>query len=239
MNSATCIVLTATVNPAGPLIAQSDPARRLAEYEQVLEMYANELPYPIFFAENSGFDPSDSDIIRKLVQSGRVKHIAAPQSTRPEKGKGYQEFEMLDNVIAQLADEYDSFVKITGRYYLPNAAQLIAETPAGIRIDRHRKMKVAITGFFHCRTAFYRQHISGIFREADDEKGVFIEHVLYSKLATVSPDLVALFAENPAYRGVSGSHGNSMQRHPLKMKLRNAERKLLKMAGKQEFLIEY
>jgi hypothetical protein len=239
VNRKTCILLTATVNPAGPMVVQSNPQLRLSEYEQVLNFYAETLPQDIVLAENSDFDPAQSRVIQQHIRSGRVRFIAAPASTHPEKGKGYQEFEMLDRVVAQLADEYDSFVKITGRYHVTNAAQLIAEWPAGVRIDRHRKMKVAITGFFHCRIDFYQKHLRGTFREADDEKGVFIEHVLYNKLAQLPGDQVQLFHQNPDYRGVSGSHGNSMQRHPLKMKLRNAERKLLKMAGKQEFLIEY
>jgi len=239
VNHNTCILLTATVNPAGPMVAQSNPQHRLAEYEQVLNFYAESLPHDIVFAENSGFDPAQSPVIQQYIQSGRVRFVATPPSEHPEKGKGYQEFEMLDAVVNQLDAQYQSFVKITGRYRVPNAAELIATTPAGIRIDRHRKMKVAITGFFHSRVDFYRKHIYGIFRDADDEKGVFIEHVLYRKLAQLPGDQVQLFQQNPDYHGVSGSHGNSMQRHPLKMKVRNAERRLLQLLGQQEFLIEY
>lgn len=203
-----------------------------------MRFYA-QLPHDIVLAENSGFDPTQSAVMERFIQSGRLKFIAAPPSENPEKGKGFQEFEMLDNVVEQLGDDYESFVKITGRYRVPNVAQLVTSPPSGIRIDRHRKMKVAITGFFHCRVDFYQKHLSGIFREADDEKGVFIEHVLYRKLAQLPGDDVQLFHQNPEYRGVSGSHGNSMQRHPLKMKVRNTERRLLQLLGQQEFLIEY
>ncbi len=239
MNRNTCILLTATVNPAGPIVAQSNPQQRLSEYEQVLNFYAETLPHDIVLAENSGFDPVQSVVIEQHIQSGRVKFIAVPPSENPEKGKGFQEFEMLDNVVEQFGDQYQSFVKITGRYRVLNAAQLLVTPPKGIRIDRHRKMKVAITGFFHCRADLYRKHLCGIFREADDDRGVFIEHVLYRKLAQLPGDEVQLFHRNPDYRGVSGSHGNSMQRHPLKMKVRNAERWLLQLLGQQEFLIEY
>lgn len=221
------------------MVAQSNPQHRLAEYEQVLNFYVETLPHDIVFAENSGFGPAQSEVIQQHIQSGRVRFVAAPPSTHPEKGKGYQEFEMLDYVVQQLSPECKDFVKITGRYKVLNAAGLIANNPTGIRIDRHRKMKVAITGFFHCSTDFYRKQITGIFREADDEQGVFIEHVLYQKLAALPPNQVHLFPQNPDYRGVSGSHGNSMQRHPLKMKVRNAERQLLRLMGQREFLIEY
>lgn len=221
------------------MVARSNPQQRLSEYEQVLNFYAENLPHDIILAENSGFEPAQSEVIQKYMHSGRVRLVAVPQSQNPEKGKGFQEFEMLDLVIEQLANDYESFVKITGRYRVPNAGSLITTPPKGIRIDRHRKMKVAITGFFHCRVDFYLKHLSGIFREADDERGIFIEHVLYRKLAQLPGDEVQLFKQNPEYSGVSGSHGNSMQRHPLKMKVRNAERRLLQLLGQQEFLIEY
>lgn len=235
----TAIILTATVNPIGPIVAQNSPAQRLAEYEESLQFYAERLPHDLIVVENSGFNPETSKVAQALIDSGRLQWMAFAPSSNPEKGKGFQEFEMLDGAVAQLAGKYDSFVKITGRYLVPNAKDLIGRAPKGIRIDRHRKMKVAITGFFQCRTEFYLQNLSGIYRNADDTKGVFIEHVLYDVLARIPEEQIELFRQNPDYRGVSGSHGNSMQRHPLKMKMRNIERRLLQLAGKREFLIEY
>ncbi len=235
---ATCLIITATVNPRGPHVAEHDADVRLTAYEKALFHYVS-LPVDIIFAENSGFHPADSEMMHTWEKSGRVKFLSMKPSAQPERGKGYQEFEMLDEVVDSISGSYESFVKVTGRYVVSNAEALMKNVPAGIRIDRHRKMKVAITGFFHCRTDFYLQHLRGAYREAHDDEGVFIEHVLYNILATMPDHQIELFNRNPDYRGVSGSHGNSMQRHPFKMVLRNAERKLLKWSGKQEFLVEY
>ncbi|TVR40827.1 MAG: hypothetical protein EA392_03035 [Cryomorphaceae bacterium] len=234
----TCLIITATVNPRGPHVAEQDARVRLAAYEKALFHYVS-LPVDIIFAENSGFEPADSEMMHAWQKTGRVRFLSVEPSLHPERGKGYQEFEMLDEVVESISGNYESFAKVTGRYVVRNAEVLMQSVPAGIRVDRHRKMKVAITGFFHCRTDFYRQHLLGCYREAHDDEGVFIEHVLYHKLAGLPDFQVELFGQNPDYRGVSGSHGNSMQRHPLKMVLRNAERKLLKWTGKQEFMVEY
>ena len=234
-----CLILTATIQPSGPHIAESDPGNRLAQYEEALRFYT-QLPHDILFVENSGFDFAQSEYLQELRNTGRVRFITVPRSSQPEKGKGFQEFEMLDGVIDRVGRDYEAFVKVTGRYIVKNAGALVATRLGDIRIDRHRKMKVAITGFFQCRVDFYQQHLRGIFQKADDAAGVFIEHVLYRRLAELEMNnAVELFPQNPDYHGVSGSHGNSMHRHPLKMKLRNVERRLLALTGNQEFLIEY
>lgn len=192
------------------------------------------------FAENSGFNFEASEYFSKLKEQGRVQFWSFPPSRQPERGKGYQEFEMLDQVVERLAGKHAAMVKVTGRYIVRNAQDLIAEGCGDVRIDRHRKMGVAITGFFHCRTAFYMDQLRGLYSTVDDPKGVFIEHVLYQKLAELEDQKdIRLFGANPDYRGVSGSHGHTMARHPVKMKLRNIERKLLHIAGRQEFIVEY
>lgn len=238
MNS-TCLLITATISPNGPAVNQVDPVKRLAEYEQALAFYAR-LPYDIIFIENSGFDFSTSQVFEELRKTQRVHFHAVPGSSDPSKGKGFQEFEMLDWAVEHLCHRYHSFVKITGRYIVRNAESLIAEGVHDIRIDRHRRMKVAITGFFHCSVDFYNIYLRNLYLLVNDPSGLYIEHVLYRQLAALqSKKRIEMFRRNPDYRGVSGSHGNSMQRHPVKMSIRNVERRLLKLVGQQEFFVEY
>ena len=71
-------------------------------------------------------------------------------------------------------------------------------------------------------------------------QGRYIEKVLYERLkGSTAWNQCALFPFNPLIEGVSGSHGGDTGRHPLKMKLRNLERKLLRMTGAREFKLEY
>lgn len=235
----TCIIITATINPSGPFVAQTDPKTRLAEYEEALAFYT-ELPYDIYFVENSGFDFEQSPYFAELQKSDRVTFWSIGASGHSGRGKGYQEFEMLDQAVDKLNAAYRSFVKISGRYVVRNAKQLIAEGVRGIRIDRHRKNKVAITGFFHSTLDFYKIYLRNLYLLVDDPNGLYIEHVLYRQLAALQHrKWVELFRQNPDYHGVSGSHGNTMRRNPLKMRLRNVERRLLLLTGHQEFFVEY
>ncbi len=131
-------------------------------------------------------------------------------------------------------------IKVTGRYIVKNVAELIAQIQAPLAIDLHRKMKVAITGFFAVDKAIYVAHFYEKYKLADDDKGKFIEHVLYDEI--VNSELkskTTLLPRNPQYRGVSGSYGGSLERNKYKMMVRQVERKINRGLGIPEFLIEY
>ena len=98
---------------------------------------------------------------------------------------------------------------------------------------------MAITSFFICGCVLYQKLIAGSYREVNDAEGVFIEHIVYQKLKDINLNQIDLFVKNPVYEGVSGSFGGSLNRHPVKMKMTNMERKLLKLRGKKEFELEY
>lgn len=134
----------------------------------------------------------------------------------------------------------DFLIKVTGRYIVRNFPSLIAGLKADVNIDLHRKMKVAITGFFGVSKTVYQEHFKGLYSQANDGEGRFIEHVLYDCIT--GGELInrtALLPENPDYRGVSGSYGQSLHRNKYKMMVRGVERKLIRSVGIKEFLIEY
>jgi hypothetical protein len=101
-------------------------------------------------------------------------------------------------------------------------------------------MEVTITGCFISDREYYSDQIAGLFKDCNDDKGEWIEKVLYRNIK--QKDLwaqVDLFPENPIYKGVPGSHDGTLERHPLKMKLRNAERKVLRALNVHQFPYEY
>jgi len=109
-----------------------------------------------------------------------------------------------------------------------------------LNIDMHRKMAVAITGFFGVSKDIYQEHFKGLYKDVNDSQGVFIEHVLYREITdTDLMNYTSLLPENPEYEGISGSHGNSMKRNKYKMKVRGLERKISNSLGIRQFLIEY
>ena len=155
------------------------------------------------------------------------------------KGKGFQEFYTLDRFVKNHLKE-SILIKVTGRYIVKNVAELIAQIKSPLTIDLHRKMKVAITGFFVVEKELYLTHFYDKYKLADDNRGKFIEHVLYDEIMSSSlKSITKLLPQNPQYLGVSGSYGGSLERNKYKMMLRSVERKINLGLGIPQFLIEY
>ena len=85
-----------------------------------MEFYIENCSLPIVFIENSEFGLSEAPGLETIVNHDRIEFLRFPKSDKVSEGKGYQEFQMLDQAIEQLAEEYHDFVKITGRYQVRN-----------------------------------------------------------------------------------------------------------------------
>jgi len=233
------IVLTATIRPNVEFVARTDTEKRLEDYKKCVSFYLENTNYQVIFAENSGFELTAAPQFNAILKNDRFIWKSIEPHPDLTKGKGFQEFYILDKIIeSQLLSEY--MIKVTGRYLVRNINSLIPKMKMPMHIDLHRQMKVAITGCFGVQTDFYRDHFYGKYNLANDSEGRFIEHVVYDtifdrKLLTS----VNLLPENPMYEGVSGSHGNSMTRNPYKMKIRSLERTINRALGIKKFLIEY
>ena len=236
-----CILVTGTLAPNSNFVAQNNVDQRIEEYLAGLHFYASHFKAPIYFLENSTYPIETDQRFAKLFDQFDITLLRFKPSDQPEKGKGYQEFEMLDQAIDQLSDQYSEFVKCTGRYLIKNAVTLTQKATTGCRIDQHLKMKVAITGFFQCNISFYQSQFKGLFAQANDAEGRYIEHVLFDKLQQLNhlQHQIELFASNPQWEGISGSSGASLKRNPIKMMVRNVERKVLRTFKKNAFAIEY
>lgn len=233
------IILTGAIEPNVDFVVRTDIDQRIEDYRKCIAFYLDATSHPIIFAENTGFEPEESEAFQSFLLEDRFHWEAVEPHSDFSKGKGFQEFYTLDQLAKRgLCGDY--FVKISGRYLVRNVAPLIAKMTAPFHIDLHQKMRVAITGFFGVDTQFYRDHLLDKYIEANDADGRFIEHVVYEEITR--PELsnsVELLPENALYEGVSGSHGNSMARNPYKMKLRSVERSINRTLGINKFLIEY
>jgi hypothetical protein len=233
------IILTGTVTPNVGLVQRADVKQRLADYRKCIEFYLENSTLNLVFAENSGFDPSTSEDFRHFLKNSRFRWESVDPHPDKTKGKGFQEFYTLDQLLDRgLCGKY--FIKITGRYLVRNTPELIRKLKAPMHIDLHRKMGVAITGFFGVNADFYRKHFYGKYQEANDDQGRYIEHVVYDVIQNQRlRHEVDLLPENALYEGVSGSHGNPMSRNKYKMKIRSVERAINRSLGIRKFLIEY
>ena len=234
-----CLIITATIQPNSNYVAQTSANDRRDEYLEVLNFYTNNFSGDIFFVENSAYDFNNDEDFKSLFKFKNVQLLEFQKSVEVEKGKGYQEFEVLDFVVSQLGDKYDEFIKVSGRYLTVNFKKLTYQKNNGIIIDRHKKKNITITSFFRCKVDVYLKLLKNCYQEANDSQGIFIEHVVYNKLKNIDKKIIDLFDETPIYIGVSGSYGGSLNRHPIIIKLINIERNLLKVLNIKEFVIEY
>lgn len=222
------IVLTGTIVPNAPFTAYNDPQVRRREYLEALKFYSQFAP--VYFLENSTYPLADD---AEFNQLSNVMIRQRPVSALPERGKGYQEFEMIDGWLMNEAPPPSRWIKITGRYLYRNFAALLAdcrrEQTARIIIDQCPRSQKARSYLFCIETEFYREHIAGAYRECDDPSGNWIEYVLFRRLANLSASRMRqmrLFAAEPQLQAISGSTGGNLETPPLKFAAKQVLRRI-------------
>jgi hypothetical protein len=216
------IVLTATIVPNAPFVQHTDPQARRDEYLTALRYYSRFAR--VFFLENSTYPLlQDPDFAR--LQNVMLRSF--PRSENPERGKGYQEFEMIDRWVASAKEPPRRFLKISGRYLFRNFEQIWSECQKyrEVLIDQYSRSALALSQLFCTDVESYRQHFMGAYAECDDVAGRWIERVLYKKLlASRAPS--RCFATEPWLVATSGSTGLPMKDPPAKHALKQALRTL-------------
>jgi hypothetical protein len=200
------IVLTATIIPN---IANPSPvniAERLAEYRRVLQFC---LPFaPVIFLENSQYPLEQHP---EFTPTSRLQIHRFKPSNNPERGKGYQEFEMLDAWLVSTPQPPNRWLKITGRYQVLNLTNILFECRLRynypLLIDRLIHLHQARTYLFCVNTTFYMDYILGIFKQCDDRKGNYIEHILYHTLKKNAANSTCTFKTQPRLCARAGSTG--------------------------------
>ena len=222
-----CLIITGTIVPNAILTKHADPKIRRKEYLESLLFYSEHMDDPIYFLENSLYDFSTDSEFQGLFCERKIKLVKFPISCEFQLGKGFQEFEMIDQFIKSLSGKYHSFVKISGRYQYLNIKELTDFTCEGIVIDMIRRYKVAITSFFYSTFDFYQEHLMDLYLEVDDSHGQWIERILYKKLRGKNyVRQVQLFPVSPIFRSIYGSSGESIdtQKNVFINHIRNIER---------------
>lgn len=219
------IVLTGTIVPSAPFTAHNDPQVRRREYLEAINFYRGFAP--VYFLENSTYPLEDDAEFRDL---SNVRLRKRPLSSQPGRGKGYQEFEMIDGWLRDEPQPPRRWIKITGRYMYRNFAALLAdcrrERQAQIIIDQCAISKYARSYLFFVESRFYLEHIAGIYRECDDDAGEWIERVLSRHLANLPKSCARLFSLEPRLTGVSGTTGGSVETRRSRYMVKRVLRKL-------------
>jgi len=217
------IVLTGTIAPRAIYTAHADAGRRRQEYLDAVRWYARHAP--VHFLENSGHRFADDADFAAIAGATYFEH---PPSDCFDKGKGYQEFEMLDAWVANAPARPARFLKITGRYIVQNIAQVLADCAdaSSARAIVERKLwptHSARTDVALFDAGFYRKHIAGLYRECDDSARVYLENVVRRHLEGVAG--IEVFRHYPVKTGMNGSKGIPLPSGPwesTKIALRDA-----------------
>ena len=202
------VVLTGTIIPNVTGAASVNPETRLAEYRRVLQFCQQFAP--VYFLENSGYPLERHP---EFAGSPRLRVRRFAPSASPERGKGFQEFEMLDAWLAAEPQPPARWLKISGRYQLLNLAAILAECRRekkhSLLIDQVHRQQMARTYLFCTRTDFYQAHLKGLYRQCDDRTGDWIERVLFRELQKFPAGQVRLFQTQPRLRAQAGTSGTT------------------------------
>jgi hypothetical protein len=194
-----CIIITGTVIPNVKIFESETPQIRRKQYLDVLLYYQKKFSEPIYFLENSTYDFSNDDDFNRLFDRN-VQLIKFPLSDKIFEGKGYQEFQMIDQFIQKTTSDFSSFVKITGRYKFHNIIYLIDIPCNGLVIDIYRRQKWAVTNIFYSTYDFYQKYLLNIYSEVNDSKGQAIERRIYKKISRDDLwEFIKIFPVSPVY----------------------------------------
>jgi hypothetical protein len=185
------IVLTGTIIPNTNIHNRYlDPETRRQDYLNAIHFYRNFAP--VYFLENSTYD---------------LKFKASS----PAKGKGFQEFEMLDQWIAIEPNRPERWIKITGRYLYLEFEKILNECIQNpdipLIINQYLFANHSDTALFCIKSNYYQNNIAGLYCLCDDSKGLLIEKVLNAKLKNVAKTDFKRFSSHVHCEGVAGHTG--------------------------------
>jgi len=131
-----------------------------------------------------------------------------------KKGKGFGEGELIKYALqnSKFLKESSGFYKITGKLFVENFNALHLKMNLSQNYMRRDTAKmegsIAIDSrFFYMQKEFYEKNISDLYKQVDDDNGVYIERLIYQKLLPLQA--VENFPQLPMITGVSGSTGQN------------------------------
>ena len=224
MKNNLAIVLTATIIPNAVKTVYEDFASRRQQYLNAIDFYRE---YgTVYFLENSSYDLMQDECFFKY---DNVHIRKFKPSEFKKKGKGFQEFEMLDNWLNTENSPPLCWIKISGRYLIIDFDKIFTEcsneSQYGLLIEQKiPPSTVALTDVFYVTSEFYRRFFIGAYLLSDDSNNIYIEHVIRKKI--YGSQECRLFREMPMIKGISGSTGDLIN-ISLRKKLKRAIGKIM------------
>lgn len=211
------VLLTAAVTPDPRYgSAISDAGVRLAQYQHALSNWASVAAakdWSIVLVETTGCSGDEMLGVLGCELRKSVEFLNfSPAAALSERGKGAVEASAIDHALLSLRlPDNATFYKATGRLTLQNAGKLLTKVEASTAtVRRTLDGTYCDTRFFATTVGFWRERLSGMEKDVDDESGRYLEHVMANRLRHAeyfqAVD-VRRFQERPLLVGVSGTNG--------------------------------
>ncbi|HEY5993158.1 MAG TPA: hypothetical protein VIU46_01005 [Gallionellaceae bacterium] len=181
-----CIVLTCTIDVCGVAFTErSDIETRHKDYQIALRKWLkNRYVGRIVVVENSGYDLAALKQIVAEEKSGKqVEFISFFGQDFPRHlGKGYGEAQALARVASdsRLLGSSGSFIKINGRYYVPNAHRFLEQLNPDVDVmtNLSKGLTWSDSRVFGGSSKFLKDYLCPEGRRVDDSASFFFEHAL-------------------------------------------------------------
>lgn len=212
------ILLTAAVTPDPAFLANNasfrmtlaDPQVRAGQYRAAVDHWhrvAQTVGGRVAVVETSG---ADRDEVTRRTDVGFVSYDAP--AGLAAGGKGAIEAAAIDHALASLDAAPDTvLVKVTGRLLVENAARVIGPVDdATVQVRRSVDRAFADTRFVVTTVGTWREHLTGMGEEVDDDHGRWLERVAAQRLILgeyAGSLTVQRFPDPPRFTGASGTTG--------------------------------
>lgn len=185
-NTNTCIVLTCTIDVRGVAFTErSDTDIRHEDYKRALSKWLkNQFVDRIILVENSNYDLSELKQVADAVRNKKkVEFISFDGQDFPRHlGKGYGEAKALARVVSEsaLLGETEKFIKVNGRYYVPNIYRFMSRLQADVDVmtDLSKGLLWSDSRVFGGTAQFIRNYLCPEGNKVNDSDGFFLEHAL-------------------------------------------------------------
>jgi len=218
-----CILLTATITPNNvPNLKRIDKEQREDDYIEAVKFYL-QFNLPIVFCENSN---TKSKRILEILKTSKTKfEYLTFVSKMSIEGKGKGEAEILTYAFlnSDIIKNSTNIVKITGRYKVRNFLKQIKNIHKdSIYVNVTTNLCYADSRFFILNNFFYDNYYAISLKKIDENKGVFMEHVLLSATLNYIADFNkwSLLNEKSIYDGVYGTDNTKYSNNILKLFLK-------------------
>lgn len=232
MASEICIILTCTIDVNNIVMMERSETRlRYDDYKIAFKKWLiDKNVTQIIFVENSNYDLTEFKQIHSELGSEKlVEFLSYNGQTFPrELGKGYGEAMSLEYVVlhSDLFSKNDKFIKINGRYYVPNIARFIfhfLSTEKDIMADFSNNLSWSDSRLFGGSKKFISEYLIQKVKKSNDSSGLYFEHLLARAIHKAMSDGLQWVSIPCVFliEGISGTTGKLYKQSTLRVILKN------------------